>query len=276
MGTLYIVATPIGNREDITLRALRVLREVAVIAAEDTRYTGQLLAYYGIAARYLSLHAHNERERAAMIVARLDDGDDVALVSDAGTPVISDPGAYLVRTVHAAGHGVVPVPGASALLAAIAASGVVDGPFTFVGFLPAKRGARRSALMELRALPHPVVLYEAPHRLAALLVDALDLFGDRPCALCRELTKLHEEIDLTTLAGAVSALVTKPARGEYVIVIAEAAGIPAVADDDTVNALLASLLAAGYTPAAAAKEAAAKTGTDRAACYKRAVAVKKR
>lgn len=275
MGTLFIVATPIGNREDITLRALRVLREVAVVAAEDTRHTGQLLAHYGIAARYLSLHEHNERERVSDILAHLDAGEDVALVSDAGTPLIADPGARMVSAVRAAGHPVTPIPGPSALLAAAVASGIVPGPFTFIGFLPPKRSARRSALASLRALPHPVICYEAPHRLAAMLADAYDVLGDRPCALCRELTKLHEEVTVSTLGGALESLKTKPARGECVVIIAEApASAPVIADDE-LNAFLYSLLASGLSPAAAAKEAAAATGCDRAACYKRAVAVKR-
>lgn len=275
VGTLFIVATPIGNREDITLRALRVLREVAVVAAEDTRHTGQLLAHYGIAARYLSLHEHNERERAQSIVARLDAGDDVALVSDAGTPLIADPGARLVRAVRAAGHPVVPVPGASALLAAAVASGLVTGSFTFVGFLPPKRAARRAALESLRALPHPVICYEAPHRLGALLADARDILGDRPCALCRELTKVYEEIAVTSIGEALASLDAKPPRGEYVVIIAEApAADPVNIDEDELTAVLQSLLASGLSPAAAAKVAAATTGIDRAACYSRAVAVK--
>jgi 16S rRNA (cytidine1402-2'-O)-methyltransferase len=275
VGTLYIVATPIGNREDITMRALRVLREVAVVAAEDTRHTGQLLAHYGITARYLSLHEHNERERVADIIAHLDAGEDVALVSDAGTPLIADPGARMVAAVRSAGHPVTPIPGPSALLAAAVVSGIVPGPFTFIGFLPPKQGARRNALESLRALPHPVICYEAPHRLAAMLADAYDVLGNRPCALCRELTKLYEEVIVSTLGAVLEALKTKPARGEYVVIIAEApASAPVVADDDELNALLYSLLASGLSPAAAAKEAAITTGFDRAACYKRAVAVK--
>ncbi len=274
VGMLYIVATPIGNREDITLRAQRVLREVAVIAAEDTRHTGQLLAYYGIDARYLSLHEHNERERAAEIIARLDAGDDVALVSDAGTPLIADPGARLVAAVRDAGHRVVPIPGPSAMLAAVVASGLVTGPFTFVGFLPPKQGARRAALEAIRLLPHPVVLFEGPHRIAATLADAHAVLGDRTCALCRELTKLHEEIIVTTLAEVAEGFVQRAPRGEYVIVIAEAEAVAVIADDATVDALLRELLGAGLSPAAAAKEVAAQTGVDRRACYMRAIAVK--
>jgi 16S rRNA (cytidine1402-2'-O)-methyltransferase len=275
VGTLFIVATPIGNREDITLRAQRVLREVAVIAAEDTRHTGQLLAHYEIAARYLSLHEHNEQERAGAILTRLDAGEDVALVSDAGTPLIADPGARLVRAVRAAGHQVVPVPGASALVAAVVASGLVTGPFTFVGFLPPKQGARRAALESLRGVTHPVIFFEAPHRLGAMLADARAMLGDRTCALCRELTKVHEEIAVTSLGEAIASLETKPPRGEYVVIIAEApVATSSTISEDALTALLESLLASGRTPAAAAKEAAATTGYDRAACYSRAIAVK--
>lgn len=275
MGTLFIVATPIGNREDMTLRALRVLREVAVVAAEDTRHTGQLLAHFDVHARYLSLHAHNERERTAAIISRLDAGDDVALVSDAGTPLIADPGARVVAAVWEAGHRVVPVPGPSAILAAVVASGLVSGPFTFVGFLPPKRGARRSALASLSTVPHPIVLYEAPHRIAAMMADACAVFGDRPCALCRELTKLHEEIIVTTLSAAVEGFAGRPPRGEYVVIIAEAPVASAGADDNEgIDSLLRTLLGSGYSPAAAAKAVAGQTGADRAACYKRAIAAK--
>ena len=269
------MATPIGNREDITLRALRVLREVAVIAAEDTRHTGQLLAHYQIPARYLSLHEHNERERASVIIARLDAGDDVALVSDAGTPLIADPGAYLVAAARAAGHRIEPIPGASALLAAVVASGIVLGPFTFAGFLPPKQHARRAALAGLRELRHPVVLYEAPHRLLAMLVDALFVLGDRPCALCRELTKLHEEITQTTLVEASASLDAKGARGEYVVIIGEAPSVESSYDDDAVIGMIRTLLASGVSPAAAAKEVAAQTGTERAICYTLAISVQK-
>jgi len=275
VGTLFIVATPIGNREDITLRALRVLREVAVVAAEDTRHTGQLLAHFGINARYLSLHEHNERDRTAAIVARLDAGDDVALVSDAGTPLIADPGAWVVAAVRAAGHRVVPVPGPSSLLAAVVASSLVPGPFTFVGFLPPKQGARRTALASLRGTPYPTVFFEAPHRIAAMIADALAVLGDRVCALCRELTKLHEEIVVTSLSEAATGFVDRPPRGEYVVIIAETPpSIEHAVDEATIDTLLHALLASGFSPAAAAKAAAAKTGAERGACYKRAIGVK--
>jgi 16S rRNA (cytidine1402-2'-O)-methyltransferase len=273
-GTLYIVATPIGNREDITVRALRVLREVAVVAAEDTRHTGQLLAHYDIRARYLSLHAHNEHARVEAILGRLAAGEDVALVSDAGTPLIADPGARLVHEVRTAGYAVVPVPGPSALLAAVAASGMVPGPFTFIGFLPAKQAARHAALAAIGDLPHPIVCYEAPHRLRAMLADAREVLGERQCTLCRELTKLHEEIIEGTFSEHLAALEDRPARGEYVVIIAAAVPVPHESDEQTIETMLRALLSSGYTPAAAAKEVAAETGVDRAACYHHAIAMK--
>lgn len=271
VGTLYVVATPIGNREDITLRALRVLREVAVVAAEDTRHTGQLLTHYGIAARYLSLHQHNERDRAEVIISRLAAGEDVALVSDAGTPAVADPGAVLVAAVAAAGHLVVPIPGPSALVAAVSASGAITGPFTFAGFASAKASARRETMTAFSPLPHPVVWYESPHRLAAWLTDALAVFGEREIVLCRELTKMHEEIVHTTLEAAVARVAVSQPRGEYVIVVNGASATVALPDDATLTEALARLLASGLSPAAAAKEAARLTGRERAESYRLAV-----
>ena len=272
MGTLYVVATPIGNREDITLRALRVLREVAIVAAEDTRHTGQLLTHFGVSARYLSLHQHNERERVDAVIAHLAAGEDVALVTDAGTPAVADPGALLVAAAAAAGHTVVPVPGASALIAAVSASGVITGPFTFAGFAPAKASTRREAMATYASCPHPVVWYEAPHRLAAWLTDARAVWGAREIVVCRELTKLHEEIVHTTIDDAIAHLVVSPPRGEYVIVV-EAALVTAapLADDTTLTEVLARLLASGLSSAAAAKEAARLTGRERAESYALAV-----
>lgn len=275
MGTLYIVATPIGNREDITLRALRVLGEVTVVAAEDTRHSGQLLAHYGIAARYLALHAHNERERAGEIVAHLAAGEDVALITDAGTPAVSDPGALLVRTVAEAGYPVVPVPGASALTAAVAASGLVTGPFTFLGFLPARQSARRAALDAIAAQTHPIVCYEAPHRVQNLLEDAATILGDRHVVLCRELTKLHEEIVRGPLSVLLHHVQASRPRGEYVIIFDGSPVSPAPADDTALAAVMGTLLAAGLPPAAAAREAARSTGRDRAECYALALRLKR-
>ncbi|HEV2439508.1 MAG TPA: 16S rRNA (cytidine(1402)-2'-O)-methyltransferase [bacterium] len=218
-GTLYIVATPIGNLEDISLRALRVLREATVVAAEDTRRTRKLLAHHGIPARLLSLREHNELARAPVLVRRLLDGESIALVSDAGTPGLSDPGATLVRAAADAGVPVVPVPGASAVLAALVASGLPAEPVTFFGFLPARGANRRRALETARDLPHTLVLFEAPHRLRETLDDLLATFGDRRIAVARELTKVHEEVYRATLTEAVAHFSAHPPRGEFTLVI---------------------------------------------------------
>src|SRR2546423_9598370 len=199
-GTLFIVATPIGNLEDITQRALRVLREVDLIACEDTRHTQKLLNHFGISTRTISYHEHNERERAEELCGLLEEGKNVGLVSDAGTPLISDPGFRLVSAAIARGVNVVPIPGASALVAALSASGLAMDQFFFAGFLPAHATARRVKLEELGAIPATLVLYEAPHRIAATLKDAADVLGNRHAAVARELTKLHEEIRRGSLA----------------------------------------------------------------------------
>jgi 16S rRNA (cytidine1402-2'-O)-methyltransferase len=224
-GTLYLVATPIGNLDDITLRALRVLREAALVAAEDTRRTRKLLAHHGIPARLVSLREHNEQARAPVLVRRLLAGESIAVVSDAGTPGVSDPGAALVRAAAAAGVPVVPVPGPSAVLAALVASGLPAEPATFAGFLPAGGGAeRRRALEALRDLPHTLVLFEAPHRLRRTLEDLLAALGDRRIAVARELTKVHEEVYRATLSEAVRRFSAEPPRGEFTLVIEGAVG----------------------------------------------------
>lgn len=192
--TLYLVATPIGNLEDITLRALRVLREeVAIIACEDTRQSRKLLDHYEIRKPLLSYHEHNEITRTAEILAVLERGDSVALLSDAGTPLVSDPGYRLVTAAIGKGIAVVPLPGPSAVLPALAASGLPTTEFRFVGFLPSKAGARRKALQALASESMTTVAYDSPHRLRDTLSDIADLLGDRPVVLARELTKLHEE-----------------------------------------------------------------------------------
>jgi len=218
-GTLYVVATPIGNLEDITLRALRVLRDAALIAAEDTRRTRKLLAHHRIPGRLVSLREHNEQTRAPVLVRRLLDGDSIAVVTDAGTPGLSDPGAVLVRAAADAGVPVVPVPGASAVLAALVASGLPAEPVTFAGFLPAGAGDRRRALAALRGLPHTLVLFEAPHRLRRTLEDLLEALGDRRIAVARELTKVHEEVYRATLSETVRRFSAEPPRGEFTLVI---------------------------------------------------------
>lgn len=267
VGTLYLVATPIGNLEDVTLRALRVLREVAVIAAEDTRQTRKLLAHHGIATPLVSFHAHNEPARAEQLVARLA-ADDVAVVSDAGTPSISDPGESLVRAAIGAGHRVVPIPGPSAVLAALTASGLSAAQFLFVGFLPRTGKARRAAIESLRDEPATLVLYEAPHRLRAALPDLRATLGDRPAAAARELTKLHEEIIRGTLDSLIAHFTATEPRGEFTLVVAGAE--PRVAEHD-VEALLVEATRRGLKPRAAAAEVARITGLESRGLYDRLI-----
>ncbi len=197
-GILYVVATPIGNLEDITLRALRILREVSLIAAEDTRRTARLLQHYSISTRTTSLHEHNERTKTAVLINRLAAGESIALVSDAGTPVISDPGSHLVAEAHRAGFQVEPIPGASAAISALSASGLEAESFLFAGFPPSRSKARQLWLSKLAVEPHVLILYEAPHRIRLTLEDMLQAFGDRLVALGRELTKVHGELVVTT------------------------------------------------------------------------------
>ncbi len=218
-GTLYLVATPIGNLEDISLRALRILREVTVIAAEDTRHTRKLLSRHGIPARLLSLHEHNERARTPALIARLRDGQAVAVVSDAGTPGLSDPGTEVVRAAAEAGIPVVPVPGPSAFLAALVTSGLPTAPVTFLGFLPAKRGDRDKMLDAVRMLTHTFVLYEAPHRLLATLRALQEHLGDRRIAVAREVTKIHEEVFRGRLHETIEHFSAHAPRGEFTLVI---------------------------------------------------------
>lgn len=220
--SLYLVATPIGNLEDITLRALNVLRAVDVIACEDTRHSGKLLQHYGISKATISYHEHNERERAAELVERLVRGESIALITDAGTPGISDPAYRLVVAAIEQSVTVVPIPGATALVAGLIASGLPTDAFLFVGFLPAKKQARRARLEELRSIRETLVLYEAPHRIRETLLDAREILGDRSASLARELTKLHEEFLRGTLTEISERLLTQEPRGEMTLVIAGA------------------------------------------------------
>ncbi len=232
-GCLYLVATPIGNLEDITLRALRVLREADLIACEDTRQTQKLLNHYGIRKRLVSYHEHNEMTCAPELVIELEQGAKAALVSDAGTPVISDPGHRLVSLCLRHHIPVVPVPGPSALVAALAASGMPSEEFLFVGFLPSRAAARRKALARLASEPRTLVFYEAPHRIEEMLQDALDVLGPRPAVIAREVTKIHEEFLRGTLPELLERVRRKPLRGEMTLLIgpptdqpAPSAGLP--------------------------------------------------
>ena len=268
VGTLWVVATPIGHLGDLSARAREVLGAVMLIAAEDTRHTAQLLLHYGIRTRIVALHEHNESSIAPSLVARLLAGEDLALVSDAGTPLLSDPGFVLVRMAREAKVRVAPVPGPSALMAALSVSGLPITRFAFEGFLPAKPGARRARLAALAGESRTLVFYEAPHRLKELLEDLEAAFGaQRPAVLARELTKLHE----TVLDGTVGTLLARvrtdvdQSRGEIVVIVAgnEADEAQALASGKRLYRLLCAELA----PARAARIAAEFTGAPRKALY---------
>lgn len=270
---LYVVATPIGNLGDITLRALAVLAAADVVACEDTRVTGFLLTRFGIAGRLVAYHDHNAERQRPRLIAALDEGKAVALVSDAGTPLVSDPGYRLVVEAKAAGHAVVPVPGASAVMAALVAAGLPTDSFFFAGFLPPKQGARRKRLAEVAMIPATLVFYETGPRLAAALADmAATLGGARAATVARELTKAFETVRDGTLTDLAAAFADEPTpKGEIVVVV----GPPAktVADAAEADRVLAALLAE-KTVSAAASEAAAITGLPRRDLYKRALALK--
>jgi 16S rRNA (cytidine1402-2'-O)-methyltransferase len=218
-GTLYIVATPIGNLEDLTLRALRILKEVDFIAAEDTRHSLKLLNYYGIVKPLISYWSEREKVRSEVIVSKLHEGLSVAVISDAGTPGISDPGAVVIKRAIGEGIAVVPIPGPSALIAALSISGLPDEEFTFIGFLPSKAGRRQKKLTELRHEPRTLIFYEAPHRLLDALMDLEAVFGPREAAVVKEITKLHEGSVRGTLTQVREALEHLTTAGEYVILV---------------------------------------------------------
>ena len=270
LGTLYVVATPIGNLRDITPRALAVLQEVAVIAAEDTRVTRKLLSHFEIHTPLTSCHAHTGDRKLEQLLERLQTGDDVAVVSDAGTPGISDPGEALVRGAVAAGITVLPVPGPSAVIAALCASGLDPSRFLFHGFLPRSRGDRRRAVEPLRALPHTLVFYEAPGRLPGTLAQLRETLGDRDAAVARELTKKFEEFVRGSLSAVEAHFREHEARGECVILVAGATDAPEPATPDDLDAVLTRELEAGHSVKEAAKAATAALGVSRRDAYARA------
>jgi 16S rRNA (cytidine1402-2'-O)-methyltransferase len=243
-GTLYIVPTPIGNLDDITLRALRVLKEVELIAAEDTRHTLHLLSHFGIKTALTSYHEHNERDKARMLVERLKSGASIALVSDAGTPAISDPGYRIVFEAIRAGIQVTPLPGAAALTTAICASGLPTDRFLFEGFLPAKSRERKGKLQSLRGETATLVFYEAPHRLLDTLGDLLKILGDREIAVARELTKVHEEFVRGKLSEVIGALEHRDIKGEIVLIVQGATGEAQVSEAD-LQAVIRQLVGGG-------------------------------
>jgi len=222
MSKLYVVATPIGNLKDITLRAIETLKAVHVIAAEDTRHSLKLLNYFEISAKLISCHEHNEEKAAQAIISSLQNDDDVAFVTDAGTPGLSDPGARLVKAVRKAGFTVTPIPGPSSIAAALSVAGISADRFHFEGFLPAKRSERLSRLQLLALVPEAMVFFEAPHRIQDSLADILNVFGDRPVSFMRELTKMHEEIICSSLSQLLETLSKNGIKGEIVFVLAGA------------------------------------------------------
>lgn len=275
-GALYVVATPIGNLGDMTQRALEVLRSVDLVAAEDTRHSGQLLARLGIPARFVAVHEHNEQQVAQRLVAEMQAGKNVALVSDAGTPAISDPGTFLVAAAHAAGIKVVPLPGANAAACALSAAGMEVPHWLFYGFLPARPAARRKVLQELAALPYALVFYEAPHRILECVADLAEaLGGARRVTLARELTKLFESIHTLALDEAMAWLAADPNRqkGEFVLIVE---GAPAASvDEDTTRLRDTLMVLLEELPVKQAAGLAAKlTGLKKNAAYALALQIK--
>lgn len=270
MPTLYLVSTPIGNLDDLTRRAERVLAEVDRVLAEDTRRTRVLLDHLGLSPPIVSCHAHNEASRAGQLLGWLAAGEDVALVSDAGTPLVSDPGERLVRAASEAGHRVVPVPGPSAVTAALAASGLPVTPFAFLGFVPRRGEARRSTLERIAGSSETVVAFESPERLIRLLDDLAEACGEgRSVAVARELTKVHEEVVRGTLAETSRYYEERGVRGEVTVVVAPAPEAPDAdaVDEAAARALARVLLDGGTSPSRAARDVARRLGLPRNTAY---------
>ena len=269
-GTLYLVATPIGNLADITHRALQVLSDVDLIACEDTRHTHKLLNHYGINTKTISYHEHNEQQRATELIDRLKQGTNIAVVSDAGTPSISDPGFRLVRAAIENDIPIIPVPGPSALITALIAAGLPTDEFFFAGFLPSRTNARRARLAELQAVPGTLIFYEAPHRLAATLNDAYEILGEREAVVARELTKLHEEIKRGLLSKLAADYTEKTdIRGEIVVLIDRNVIGASINQATSIATLVDQFEQAGMDHRAALKKAARELGLSRAEAYRK-------
>ena len=274
-GKLYIVGTPLGNLGDMSPRAVETLTQVDFIAAEDTRVSLKLLSHFGIKKPMVSYYEHNMRQRGQEILARIAAGENAAIITDAGMPCISDPGEDLVRLCEEFGIETVVVPGPSALIAALAASGLATGRFAFEGFLSVKKGSRFSHLEEVKADTRTLIFYEAPHKLLRTLQDMLAIWGDRPVTLARELTKIHEEIVRTTLAEAVALYTEKAPRGEFVLVIAGAQ--PGEPEEISLEAAVQMVLERareGVSLSVAAKETARETGLKKGDLYQAALEAK--
>ncbi|HEY0723280.1 MAG TPA: 16S rRNA (cytidine(1402)-2'-O)-methyltransferase [Pyrinomonadaceae bacterium] len=275
-GTLYLVATPIGNLADITHRAVQILKDVDLIACEDTRHTNKLLNHYGIKTKTLSYHDHNEQQRATQLVEQLQQGNNIAVVSDAGTPSISDPGFRLVRAAIEKDITVVPVPGPSALISALIAAGLPTDEFFFAGFLPSRTNARRTRLSELQSVPGTLIFYEAPHRLAATLKDALEVLGEREAVVARELTKLHEEIRRGRLSELAADYADQKSdiRGEIVVLIDRNVIGVASKPEMSIATLVDKYEQDGLDHRAALKKAARELGLSRAEAYRQLIVLK--
>jgi 16S rRNA (cytidine1402-2'-O)-methyltransferase len=275
-GTLFLVATPIGNLEDITFRAIRTLKEADVIACEDTRHTQQLLNHYGIKTPTVSYHEHNELTRAPELVLQLEEGSQIALVSDAGMPVISDPGYRLVHLAVRHNIPVVPIPGASALVAALSAAGLPVDKFRFLGFLPSKKSQRRKALEELKDANKTLVFYEAPHRLLDSLDDLADILGDPPVVVAREVTKVHEEFCRGTASEVLAQLRKRPVKGEITVLAApQLVERGAARSNSSIREEVRRVMAAeGVDERAALKSVARLRGLSRSVAYRQLQAEK--
>lgn len=270
--TLYVVATPIGNLGDLTPRAQQVLTDVDLVAAEDTRHTGKLLQHFNIKANLISVHDHNERQRAGLIIDQLADGKSVALVSDAGTPLISDPGFVLVRAVKEAGYAVSPIPGCCAFVAALSASGMPSDRFSFIGFLPAKTGARVKALEQLADREETLIFYESTHRIVDSLRDMQSVFGDqRRVGVAREITKTFETIHSAPVADLIEWMLadSNQQRGEFVVMVEGAVKEKGSLNEETLRVL--NLLAAELPPKKAAAIASEITGVAKKELYQQLI-----
>ncbi len=266
MGTLYLVATPIGNLEDITFRAVRVLKEVKLIAAEDTRHTHKLLTHYQISTPNISYHEHNKIRRLDQVLDALAQGD-VALVSDAGTPALNDPGYELVKAALQAGHTISPIPGPSAPLAALVSSGLPTDAFLYLGYLPRRSAERRKTLADIASMPYTLIFLETPHRLLSGLADMLESLGDRPICLARELTKLHEEIWRGSISQALAYFQSQPPRGEFTLVVAGKPAEKRIYSDQEIKQAILEGLHQAISPAQLAAQLAAETGRPRRQLY---------
>jgi 16S rRNA (cytidine1402-2'-O)-methyltransferase len=268
MGTLYLVATPIGNLEDISQRALKTLASVSLIAAEDTRVTRHLLSAFDLHTPLTSYYEHNKLSKVDVILAALENGS-VALVSDAGTPGINDPGYELVRAALAAGHGVSPIPGPSAPIAALVASGLPTGEFLYLGYLPRKAGDRRQLITSLAPSPYTLIFLEAPHRLLDSLQDLADGLGDRPSAVARELTKVYEEIYRGPLQAAIAHFTQNPPRGEFTLVVQGNPAEQRLWEEADLEREIDAGISQGLPPGEIAQSLAARSGWPRREIYRR-------